>query len=737
MFAFELRLVPLCLSETIHVPQESQYPVVAVDFRVPSDIVVSANLTSLQSRGGGTDRYVFVTQKDNLCTVQAIVPNKGKYRLFVYSKKMSDETEANGRNKLKLCLSYTIVSHNDYTIHYGFPIVHEAASSHYSLSLLHWNTPAHSCVCLNKSGSLTMVFTAESNLEFSHCIVAGNGSDPNKCDVEDICMYNTMLISDKFDTNHSYYQLQAVFPREGWWTVHISIRIPGLGKRELSLVSYSIYINKAQPMKNYLKALAPHIQFASSEPILFTGDDIVNVKFVSSKYMNFRHFLMYDTSGGEPANGFSKVVFDGGVKNKDCYYYTLKIIFPKPGKWFVYVLAREFNRPNDESFEDILHLSVSVNNAQKNASFVNYNESVIEQFGVDFFEDGVVKFADNGQPFDFKFKAIPQTTFIHSMLSGTDKSNVYDHQTFLSCKPFRSASISTALCYSLHAVFPESGNWTLQVFGAKQNSINYSQIFSIDLSVAQPQPQLCYPKFNPAFYQLNMSVETDRALMNATYESSEYELYFNAPKMVIFSWSMEFLPTGERSVSNAFMHYDSKDENSYSFQVIFPKPGEWLVRLFSKQTKEKSANETKYQSVIEFHFNCSAFNSDASFPQIYEPFRSNFNFHFDKKDLPLVSKVQHVPARVTIPFYNPLNVQLWYDIDVKREDAMSDNFSYEDQCRILSDPCTGLHKIMIQLNTQGEWEFTLYARKANDVSKSWTAVLKHNMLCEERINVVN
>ena len=118
------------------------------------------------------------------------------------------------------------------------------------------------------------------------------------------------------------------------------------------------------------------------------------------------------------------------------------------------------------------------------------------------------------------------------------------------------------------------------------------------------------------------------------------------------------------------------------------------------------------------------FADHLSFPQIFEPFRTTFVMQIKRSTLPLISKVGKLSSTLTIPFYtcSPPSVKFWHDANVA-------NRSEQSVTRMISDPKTGFHKLIVDITELGYWTISLYAQDINSPSKTWTAV-QHIVITE-------
>lgn len=726
MYTIAMGIRPLTWSEVLY--PTVQLPLVAVKFKVinGSD-KISANLVP----GPGTwcddlRQCIYIKKDADIWQVQAVIPTNGYYKLNIFIKPGTSAVTDDQDNML--CLSYTVHCDllQELKLELGFPKVNEEASSEFNFRLIHWNNPVQSCVCQNLSGLLSMVFEANSGVKFRHCIIPGKVNNLSL----DAYHYNTMVISNDVTNSLKLYQLQAIFPTNGWWTVYLSGTTDQAVDNFTPLLIYHIFVTIGLQRNSYPYVLAPYVELNTIKPIATTGEEVLEVMFVSSKYLNFQHYLTTDLSENGYMEGYTKIIFNGKAMKKNCYVYSLKVIFPEPNNWYVHVLGREISQ-QELAYTKIFKLNIVVTRAWKNTFFVNYKEQMEKGLGILNAADDTITFPDNGQPLTYSFKAPRNANFFHSIKSKPSGTSDRENCTFLYTEGSINDLGSADVDYTLRAIFPSTGKWVVQFFTAKAKSTNYSLIFDITVNVTNPLPNFTYPKINPAFYQLCMNVDADKALVRSVCTDAEFELPFTASDDLAFNWSMEFLATGERTLLNGFIYYNNSERDNRTFRIIFPKAGEWMIRLFSKRTGDLAGKSTNFQSVLELRLQSLEFKSEVCYPQVFEAFYSTFKLRFDKKHLPLVSKVTKFPTRVAVPFYSPATVEFWHDVDVKYDDEnMDDSMCLEDQCKMISDPSTGLNKLLVEVTSRGKWTVSVYAKMLDSTSKNWTAVLKHTIHAE-------
>lgn len=504
-------ILPQTWCETLCVPNQSQCPVVSVDIKTIGEHTISADLVPGPEIDVPHDSFyqnVYMRRVNNQWKIELAIPLKGQYKLNIFSKPGHKTDED------KSCLSYIISCDANTELKLGYPMLHEAASR-YNLSLIYWNTPTQSHICQNMSGLLNVVFEANPGQNFNHYILPGRVANTSTTTIGNIKHYNTLLVSNS-GIEVSLYQLQAVFPSNGWWTVYLSCD----NKETTSLLTYYVYVTAGLPNNSYPRILVPHVTLNNIKPITSTGEDLLEMQFVSSKHLDFRHHLTFQQPTSEPLERFSKINLEGKIKGY--YIYSLQVIFSMPGNWYIHVSGKE---SLEMRYTKLFDLNLDVKGAKTNTYFIDYNRSIGDSLGFRILNDSF-KFLDDGQPLSYSFEAMPHINFYHTIKSSTNDSISEDYCTHLSSE----SSTERTSCYTLNAIFPSSGKWSVQLFAAKKECTNFSPVFSMNVRVSIPSPQLCYPKINSTFHQQNMKIDKEKALIK-TNKNGELELPLQLQKI--------------------------------------------------------------------------------------------------------------------------------------------------------------------------------------------------------------
>ena len=735
MSTFALGVEPQTWTECICIPKGSVNPTVTVRFN-NSNLFFSAKLVEQVKRGdsqhitlesSGFIDMIFIQRSGTDVTVRAAIPHTGDFTLNVYAHKTNDSQLQNAQ----LCLSYHIQCDVCPHSHVGYPTLYNLASPAFDFELLHWNIPEKAYVSESPTGKVDIVFQAQPGLRFYHTLISGKSKGPNDSASSDIYSYRSIIICNP--NNPNLYMLRVVFPCEGWWTVYLCASDNNCTSGYTALLNYHIFAKVGFQDLFYPHLLSHDVHLLSPEPLSSTGNEILVVPFRFPELLDLQCYQTFEQVAGESIEEYTQVEYLGSAspETPSNHIYQLKIIFPKPGRWYTHVFAKRKSDSTQKSYTGLFNICANVKGMLENTVFPYFNFVVSESLNMKLFNRDPVTFADDGKPFTFHFLAPQQTDFLHSLEpicehggsthdhSGNDE-RFLQHCTLLSSEA--SGNLST---YTLSTVFPYASKWALRLFGSTPNSSKYELILQFVFNVSNPMPNVGYVKVFPGSQQLGVSIPAENLLYQISCDSAQFELPFNAPDHIHFVWNMQLHSESEKHYQQAFVHYLPDHSPNHILHMVFPKPGEWVCHLFAKQVNngESDRKQKHYQSILELQIQANTFADHLSFPQIFEPFRTSFDMQIRRSTLPLISKVGKLPSTLTIPFYSPPSVKFWHDANVA-------NKSEQSVTRMISDLKTGLHELIVDITELGCWTISLYAQDINSPSKTWTAVLRHIVIAE-------
>ena len=739
---FGLGIQPKNWSECIH---SFDSPVVRIQLKAGPGMKITAELAEYAIAKTGIQKPDFsapeieqaicVKCTENSIAINAAIPHSGCFSLNVYMKQPFSEGQQDPENQL--CLSYQIRSEFSHQTQVGYPLVYDAASSAFGFHLLHWNLPQKSYIQENEVGKLEIAFRAKPDLQFDHCLLPSKVKDFSSSTTY---QYQTMIARDSEDP--TLYALQIVLPEIGWWTVNLCASKADVGLTGrvsyTAILNYHVLAKRPLQKHSYPHPLSRNITFKSCGPIYASGCKPLNLPFISEKALEFLCYLTYNCPQGERVNLCTNMIALSSpqgvaVSNQR---YALKVIFPKPGKWYVHVYTKH-ESSETATYYGLFDLCLEVDGGMTNTIFPYLNPSLAKELSITFNTNDPIVFLDDATPFQMQFLGPTDLDAIHNieLLSATqdrvskDTSTSEQHHTALLCD---SSSNSHHCKYTLKAVFPYAGKWSVRLFSSSVSGADKKKLLiRADVEVSNPTPGVAYLKLHPAFKQLGLSVPDDHLQYNVACDSPDFRLPFTAPDNLYFEWTMKHVLSGEELNQQAFVHYAIADQNpsAHRLDLVLSRPGKWQLCFFAipitiQQRNEIEVNEENQNCsltlVLDFQIQTKNVITDCVFPQIFEPFRS-FGIRMEMPStLPLPSTINQIPGSVTIPFWSPPHVTFWLHAKVA---GQPDSKHYDTQ--IVSNPDTGIHKLAVEITEQGHWTITLYAQHIGSSSQNWAAVLRH------------
>lgn len=723
-----LGLHPFNWSEVIKVTKANADPVVSVSFSLPdsttSYVTTKLVLQSCSDEAGDQDllqNSSFVAKvNQNEFNVQTVLPTSGRFILNIYLNNIRNDKPQH------LSLSYIIESELCHDVKVGYPCIYPLQARAFSFVPRYWNAGRKSYNCVHSGSTVfSIVFEASADVSFHHCLIRGRATNVYESKPSDVYHHQTLLVGNS-RSNGNLRKLLALFPDEGWWTICISGTRTSEGSASgyTSVLTYQVYAEEGSRKMSYPHILMPGTIFFPSNPITSTDDRLTTIPFTSSKPLNFYHYLTLEESGSEIWEGYSNIELVRENDEQGYTDYALKVVFPKAGMWSIYVYD---NTPSNVFDKEVFELKVTVDNRKLNTDtfLIQSNASLLKEYEMSLLNNGMVTFEDDGQPFSFEFITAHSDIDLLHELRSPDGSSV-DYCTYLTQQD------GLPVSYTLSAIFPSHGKWTVELFASKAGKNSYHSVLQLKVNVKNPVTDHCYPKIYPAFRNFGCKLLEENTLLMSSM-SGEFKLPFQASSDLYFFFKVEN-EAGEDFSQQAFV-YATQDTQNRILHLIIPECGHWKLNLHAKQLQRCTEQTDTTALLLQISVRNDECIRNASFPLLYEQFHE-LRLHFDPKDLPLPSVIENkFPQRFSINYYCPPDVQFVHYAEVKIRDGdqnggeACDEVTERVMTRMTSNN-TGLHQLQVEVVKRGLWTVLLYA-STTDVPESpdkWKPVMKY-MFC--------
>lgn len=699
----ELGVQPLNWSEVINIPENSSDPVTNLSLRLSgksSNYYASAKLSSLTSSKHEDELkyHVLIRQTDkNYFDIYAVLKDPDTYALNIYLQKKTYEYESGF-----LCLSYLIhfSSRVNHDMRIGYPYVYTIPAEVFHFNLLYWGEAKASYICESSKQLFYSIFKAKSNLVFQHCLFQGR---VEKIDISECDKYSTLLVNNGTGT----YKLLALFPNRGWWTIHLAANSCGSNGEAngyTSLLNYQVYYSGtgAQDI-SFPRIHMPQEILFGSDPIIASDDknSLTMIKFASKIPIEFCGYLTFGSKSAKLWEGYSNIEIDTRYNNQKYCHYKMNVTFPKPGQWFVHA----FNGKST-SQTALFQIKLKSNFSDPKKLLVQSNPLLLEKYDITLDDAGVVTFMDDGEPFSFNFTApCSGLEFLLDLKLPTDASA--DYSTFLSIPD----KLDDKGIYSVNAVFPNIGKWSLELYSMKTGSRVYELVLFVKLNVTTPTSSYSYPIIYPAFHIFNFKIHPNNALIPLTSDSGEIRIPFQAPDGMYFQCKFD-----NNLTQQAFVH-NVPDSQEKILHLLLPEPKQWKIQLYAKNLSEP---DVALKPVFEVSMHNTACMKEYTFPLLFESSYEKYKISFSLSDLPLPSLlyVGKQPIKMVIRFNCPLTVAFRHQARVNSE------ISSKIFTRIVSDPDLGLYQLQFDVTQTGKWTVLLWAKDSNK-DRDWDAIMQY------------
>ena len=704
-------IMPLQWSENIFVSTADPHASIKVKLK-QAEFIVKGVLQPLTEEYDENEfkKYVFVEKlNENTWQVHAAIPLPGMYSLNIYLQKSPFEK--------KLFLSYFLsCAGKASNLFLGYPVVIPILNNSFKLKLLKWNcNNLKSYLCEHgEKGPHSICFRAERETLFHHCITEGKQDNLETFEENEILMCNTHFV----DKGDGTYELLSLFPKTGWWTIHLSAvkisdeddTVSGYTK----LFSYTVFVEECHGDMFY-----PHIyrwgsvNFAS-KPIVPPRREILKVPF-KSNLQQWICSVSHDSMQG--SNHSSAAVCPTQSAGDGLSSFQLTAIFPLPGMWSLLAYGRS---KGNEKFIASFRLQVSISEPLTNKYIVRtYTDD--NDYEVTVADSEIVTFEDNGKPFTLRFTAISSNVEYIPLLKHKEDEQPEKYATFLGCHS-QNEKLSE---FSLRVLFPKRGLWTIELY-ARSTSMGdseYDQVASLNLLVSKPSPGVCYPKVHPSFHTLGMSLEDGVATVQKTCGTGRFKMPFQAPTSAVFLCSME----NKDHPEDPQLAYIEHKKEKLMLYAVFPKLGEWKMSLFGKSTNVLE----DYTQVLQLCILNATCLAGVSYPQTFEGFYQ-FKIYFAEEDIPLPSTVTlgsnlHI---FSMNFYSSRRTSFLHYATVSGvNQTTKESKEARRMTTIVSNPATRLYTIQVNVDCVGAWTIYLFAESKRE-NEEWIPILKHRFIVQ-------
>ena len=734
-----LGVCPLLWAKCITINEDSITTTVKIPINTPSNVQLSVKLCQrndhqaiapsvTQSQLQTT--FIEKCNGNQLAQIFCSVPGKGIFSLDIHARKNHNNV---------FCFSYMIHCMSKPAVCTGFPTVYDLPSQAFQFKPLYWNTPQPANSCENDQGKMDIVFECKAGLYFYHCLLPGiNTGSEHLINNFDAQYYSTSITSDTF--NQSLHKMSVIFPARGWWTVCLcasrknhDVECSGY----IALLSYPVYAKEIMSNCSYPHVQSSDIRFELDESISCDGTDILVIPFFSAKNLQFYSCLCYEDIEAHQEKQFTRIETLEGFTKSNEYKYTLNVVFPKPGKWYIRVFCYSEEHLLSEGFPSLFNILITVNGCINNAVFPIMEDLVVRKCSICLMHrNSLITIGKNDKMFSLKFNA-PKTIKLDHYIepqSASENSDPLD-SVFHRCYTYLRliAQNSTQNIYELTAIFPRAGRWHI-VLCAGESSFSTLKValrVPVDNTKSMLQELKIFPLVYSALKEFGVMFPSDYPLYSRHTDSPEFDFVFLSEKSISFSWNLKNVLSNKQTPhsNNVYIESGSKEggeKEVHRLRIIFPKPGIWLVQVVARTILTDIVADNSlslslhYQPVFDLIVETSnASLSGMAFPVLHVPFYSTFGLRIKANDVPLPAKFTQLPATCTIKFYSPPGVLFWHQCNE------SSQLQGKKITRMSSYPETGLHELCVNISKRGQWTVYLHAKLATDSSNNWTTVLQH------------
>ena len=413
-------------------------------------------------------------------SVYAVFPKPGRWYVRVFAHALGQQTRTEYLSLFDMCFDV-----NDCMENAVFPLMKQEVTEKCNISLLPNKYLVTFC---DKQDMFSFQFQAPKNINFDHYIEPRDDNIVYSGDSA-IHRYCTYLHVHHENDTQNIYELQAVFPTRGKWSVVICAGESLLSKPEEAI---QIPLNISSTLESQVfPAIHPPlrefgVRFSKDTPLYTWRPESpeFEFEFLSPKAIEYA-WTLKDVQTQRQFQHSTNVYLETKGTG-DILMQRVRVVFPKPGMWLVQVVARTIltNIVADNSLSLSLHyqpvfdLIIEASNASlSQMAFPRVYEPFHSKFGLDIVSTDV--------PIPSYFRQLPATCTI-KFYSPTGV--VFWHM----CKEFsqikekkitRMTSNPDTGLHELYADISRRGQWTVYLYAKFANDTSNNWIAVLQHSI--------------------------------------------------------------------------------------------------------------------------------------------------------------------------------------------------------------------------------------------------------------
>ena len=363
------------------------------------------------------------------------------------------------------------------------------------LSILHSGT-------LSTLGNeiFSLIFSVEDEMEFHSVLIGTSSLSSTFHQFTCIEREERGLEDENKEKRNAYYKLMVIFPEPGKWKICVFYR--GINSLESTVYSnlFSLFLDVEFCFPN---ATFPSINKPVSTPLGLSINDSLPLQYNHSVFKTQVSTLLQDklcfdislTSLNSPCSSIPIKYYASLFPSEKDGVYNLEAIFPKAGTWAISLSA---SKVEDElsNMKQVFLFEVLI----KEAAILPMHCLYPKLYPAFYSNDARIPAKDI--PYQYM---IEEKFVTHLIYRRKPNFNIVVYQERCPMNKLSSQALiypnkDSNDEYIIEAVFPEEGNWIVQLFG--DSLTDYDPIIEFFVSVKAPKINLTYPWIHTDFFNV-------------------------------------------------------------------------------------------------------------------------------------------------------------------------------------------------------------------------------------------
>ena len=438
---------------------------------------------------------------------------------------------------------------------------------------------------LHASGNeiLRVPFVIEGDMDL-YPFLTKNASSAEKMDQFTIC------VADEEFPNR--YMLKVIFPEPGKWLVHVYGR--HMHSKSLNTNLFCLFFEVEECLKNLIfpqlnKSVAFDLGIKFLDLPINMSEPSFSFTAPPSLFLQPRLVSGWHEIDGNSRHGTSSYRCQCYCERTELNTVRLHFICPFQGNWTLWLFASQLSDDCERNAKFVFQLKLQTSESDKMC-----DDQIYPVFSPAFFllkmsiPSATIQYKSliDQSPFKYFLSSLQELEYRAVIHRPTSPNATFSYNVLV--VPSTNHRSGNHCCL-LQSVFPDEGDWVIQIFACLVNTNDFKPVVRFHINSNKPVHNQTYPVIKPSFYsKFRMTVDESMLLLpSLSYNiPGRFSVLFKCPKANVELLHHAIDQAGNlRGEATQLVPGDSPKHKKLTVELW--EIGEWTIQLFARMHQQQ------------------------------------------------------------------------------------------------------------------------------------------------------